>query len=103
MLRLYLVKFQFFKYIQSGLYIDFILKQFCEIFVRNFFIYTPLFFGEKFIIEYVTKKTIDSYIFNFNNMFNFIDLDYSYFFIQLISNLLYVLSIINIFFLFNLL
>ena len=25
-------------------------------FVRNFFIYTPLFFGEKYVIEYLTKK-----------------------------------------------
>ena len=61
-----------------------------------------LFFGEKYIIEYLTKKTIDSYIFNFNNIFNYLNLDYSYFFVQLTSFLLYFLTLLNIFFLLNL-
>ena len=55
MLRLNIICFEFYRFIQSGFYVDFIIKQFCEIFVRNFFIYTPLFFGEKFFIEYLTK------------------------------------------------
>lgn len=96
MLSLDVIKFSFFRFIQSGFYIDFIVKQFCEAFVRNFFIYTPLFFGEKFIVEYITKKTVESFIFNFNNLFNYLDLDYSYFFIQIISFFLYGLVIINL-------
>ena len=96
MLKINILYFRFFRFIQSGLYIDYILKQFCESFIRNFFIYTPLFFGEKFIIEYLTKKTIDSFIFNFNKMFNYLNLDYSYFFIQLVSIFLYLLTIINL-------
>ena len=100
MLFFRVIEFRFFKFVQSGLYIDFILKQFCEVFIRNFFIYTPLFFGEKFIIEYLTKKTVDSFIFNFNTLFNYLDLDYSYFFIQLISIFLYTFSIINLIYFF---
>ena len=66
-------------------------------FVRNFFIYTPLFFGEKFLIEYLTKKTIDGFIFNFNKTFNYLDLDYSYFFTQIVSIFLYLLTFLNFF------
>ena len=32
---------------QSGFYFDFFFKKFIDVFVRNFFIYTALFFGEK--------------------------------------------------------
>lgn len=45
---------------QSGMYVDYIIKQFTEMFVRNVFIYSSIFFGEKFIIEFISKKTIDS-------------------------------------------
>lgn len=96
MLGLFVIRFEFFRFVQSGLYIDFLAKQASEIFVRNFFIYTPLFFGEKFLIEYVTKKTVDSFLFNFNRIFNYLDLDYSYFFIQIISIHIYVLTFINL-------
>ena len=45
---------------QSGCYIDFIFKKLAEICVRNVFVYSALFFGEKFIIEFISKKTIDN-------------------------------------------
>ena len=51
---------------QSGFYFDFFLKKVGEIFLKNVFIYSALFFGEKYIIEVLTKKIIDNYIF-FNN------------------------------------
>ena len=51
---------------QSGFYIDFFLKKFGEVFIRNIFIYTALFFGEKYMIEQITKKIVDSFIFNSN-------------------------------------
>ena len=43
---------------QSGFYIDFIFKKFAEIFIRNVFIFGALFFGEKYMIEYLTKKIV---------------------------------------------
>ena len=42
---------------------DFFFKKLCEVFVKNVFIYTALFFGEKYFIEVLTKKIIDRYIF----------------------------------------
>jgi hypothetical protein len=54
---------------QSGFYIDFFFKKIIEIFIRNIFIYASLFFGEKYMIEYITKKTIDAFIFNSNKFF----------------------------------
>ncbi len=46
------MKFKFFRFSQSGMYVDFMMKQFIEYVVRNLFVYTALFFGEKYIIEY---------------------------------------------------
>lgn len=95
MLSIGVISFKFFRFIQSGLYIDFIFKQISELFIRNFFIYTSLFFGEKYVIEYLTKKSIDNVLFNFNTMFNYLNLDYSYFFTQITSFFLYTLTFIN--------
>ena len=54
---------------QSGFYIDFFFKKFSEIFIRNIFIYSALIFGEKYMIEHLTKKTIDSFIYTSNKFF----------------------------------
>lgn len=51
---------------QSGFYVDFILKKFSEIFIRNVFVYAALFLGEKYMIEHLTKKIVDSFIYNSN-------------------------------------
>ena len=92
--------FNFFRFIQSGLYVDFFLKKLIEVFIRNVFVYASQFLGEKFMIEYLTKKIIDSSIFNINRLGNFVDLVFSHFFIQLISVFFYFLTILNIFFIF---
>nr|YP_010411944.1 Ymf57 [Tetrahymena rostrata]QBI37915.1 Ymf57 [Tetrahymena rostrata]URP31104.1 Ymf57 [Tetrahymena rostrata] len=92
MLKNKLIKFKFFKFIQSGFYLDFIIKNFSEMFMRNVFIYSSIFFGEKFMIEYLTKKTIDSFIFN-SNKINFLQLFESKYFIQIISLILYLIFI----------
>jgi hypothetical protein len=42
------------------------LKKLAEIFIRNIFIYASLFFGEKYMIEHLTKKVVDSFIFRSN-------------------------------------
>ena len=64
MLFNYLFNQRFILLIQSGFYIDFFLKKICEVFIKNIFIYSSQFFGEKYIIEVLTKKIIDKYIFN---------------------------------------
>lgn len=62
---------------QSGFYIDFILKKFAEVFIRNVFVYAALFFGEKYMIEHLTKKIIDSFIFNSNTFLGWTNLNYT--------------------------
>ena len=59
-------KFKWVGKAQSGFYIDFILKKVTEVFIRNVFINAALFLGEKYMIEYITKRTIDLFIFNSN-------------------------------------
>lgn len=78
------------------MYLDFFFKKFVENYIKNSFIYAAQFFGEKYIIEMLTKKIIDSVIFNNNKLFFFIDLTYSYFFIQVISIVLYTNILINL-------
>nr|YP_010632194.1 ymf57 [Cryptocaryon irritans]WBP62310.1 ymf57 [Cryptocaryon irritans] len=90
------LKKNFFRFCQSGLYIDFFLKQLGEILVRNIFVYTSLFFGEKYMIEVFTKKIISNFIFKFNNIYNFNQFFYMIFFLQFISFLFYLLSLLNL-------
>lgn len=92
MLKNRLILFKFFKFVQSGFYMDFIFKKLSEIFIRNVFIYSSVFFGEKFMIEYLTKKTIDSFIFN-SNKFNFLNLIESKYFLQIITLIIYLFFI----------
>lgn len=96
MLKFNVFSFRFFRFVQSGLYVDFFLKKLCEIFVRNIFIYTAQFFGEKYMIEYLTKKIVDSSVFNVNRLVGLSELFYSYYFIQLVSLFFYMLTILNI-------
>ena len=96
--RPYLISslFNFHRYIQSGFFLDFIIKKYSEIFIRNVLIYSSVFFGEKFIIEYITKKIIDSYVFNYNKIFYTNNLNYLYYFTQITSFILYIFFITNI-------
>ena len=54
---------------QSGFFIDFFLKKLVDVFIRNFFIFGAMFFGEKYMIEKITKKIVDSFLFNSNKFF----------------------------------
>lgn len=96
MLKFKIVTFEFFRFIQSGLYVDFFLKKLIELFVKNFFIYAAQFIGEKYMIEFLTKKVIDSSIFNTNKIINLTDLFYTQYFISLLSILFLSLSVFNI-------
>jgi hypothetical protein len=91
MLKNKLILFTFFRFIQSGFYLDFIFKKLSEMFMRNIFIYSSIFFGEKYMIEFITKKTIDSFIFN-NNKQQF-NLNESKYFIQILTIILYLIFI----------
>jgi len=85
---------------QSGFYIDFFLKKLGEVFIRNIFVYASLFFGEKYMIEYITKKTIDSFIYNSNKFLGWTVLNYTWFFYVTLSIVMYILLFLNLFLLF---
>lgn len=92
MLKNNLITFKFFRFIQSGFYLDFIFKKISEIFIRNILIYSSIFFGEKYMIEYFTKKVIDSFIFN-SNKNSFLNLIETKYFIQILSLIIYLIFI----------
>ncbi len=81
---------------QSGFFIDFIFKKCVDSFIRNVFVFGAMFFGEKYVIEVITKKTVDSFVFASNKFFGIEKLDYSTFFIYTLSILFYILVVINI-------
>jgi hypothetical protein len=60
MLKNKLFTFNFFRFVQTGLYVDFFIKKIIELFVKNYLVLTAQFFGEKYMIEFLTKKIIDS-------------------------------------------
>ena len=85
---------------QSGFYFDFIFKKLGEIFVRNVFVFAALFLGEKYMIEHLTKKIVDSFIFNSNKFLGFTSLNFMFFFYFLLAVVLYLLVLLNLFYLF---
>lgn len=98
MLSFFFLKFTYFRFFQAGFYFDFFFKKLSELFVRNIFIYTSQFFGEKYMIEFFTKKIITNYIYNFINNFNLNNLFFVTFLYQILIFLFYILSIFNIIF-----
>lgn len=85
---------------QSGFYFDFIFKKLGEVFIRNVFIFAALFFGEKYMIEYLTKKIVDNFVFNSSKFLGWTYLNFMWFFYITIIVVLYLLVFINIFLLF---
>lgn len=93
MLNSFFFKFEFHKFCQSGCYLDFFFKKLGEIFLRNFFIYTAQFFGEKFMIEILTKKIFKFFFVKTNKIVGVTKLFYSLFFIQILSFIFYGIAI----------
>lgn len=85
---------------QSGMYFDYVIKKIAEIFVRNVLIYSATFFGEKFVIEFISKKTVDNLTFFFNLIFLNRNYTYSLFYTNLIITLLFCFLFAEIYFIF---
>ena len=96
MLRLNFLDFKFFRFVNSGMYFDFFLKKIGEIIVRNFLVYSALFFGEKFFIEVLTKKIIDNHIFSINSALDVQHLNFEFFFYQLLTVFFYSYFTLNV-------
>ena len=67
-------------FIQSGLYFDFFIKKIGEVFIKNFMVLTPLFFGEKYLIEVLTKKIVENFLTRFNKLVGLSSLSFFNFF-----------------------
>lgn len=100
MLRFPKNRYNWFGKAQSGFFIDFVVKKFTEVFLRNVLISGALFFGEKYIIEKLTKKVVDNFIFNSNKYLGLSNLNHGHFFYLSMSLILYSLLCINIIILF---
>lgn len=87
-------------FIQSGLYFDFLIKKIGEIFVKNFMVLTPLFFGEKYLIEVLTKKIIENFLTRFNKLVGLSSLtffNFFYIFFVLLFNIITFTNFVYIF------
>ena len=83
---------------QSGFYFDFFLKKLAEIFIRNIFVYAALFFGEKYMIEFLTKLSVDKVIIAFNSFQDYTQADRIKLFFQVLSTVLYGVSLLLAFY-----
>ena len=100
MLYLFSLTRTFTNFMQSGMYLDYIVKKFNEMLVRNVFIYSSVFFGEKFIVEFISKKTIDNVTTYFNtNLYNK-QYEHSNLYHNLVVTCLTILVIVEYWFLF---
>jgi len=97
MLDFFLLKKKSFNFFQSGLYFDFFIKKIAEMFVRNVFIYTSIFFCEKFIIEFLTKKLVDNFLIASRFIFPPVFF-YESFFSQILFILFYSIFFLEFFF-----
>lgn len=97
MLFNFFITFEFRKFCQSGGYFDFFYKQLTEMFIRNFFIFTATYIGEKYMIETWTKKITEKCISYINSFLGWTYLSYFNFFLNILVLLLYSFSLINLF------
>lgn len=97
MLYNFFITFEFSRFCQSGCYFDFFYKKISEIFLRNFLIYGAQFFGEKYLIEVLTKKIFDNFIFIFNKYLGLFNLSYISFFLKFYIFIAYSIFFLNIF------
>jgi len=100
MLKCFFFDFTFVRFSQSGFFFDFFYKKITEVFVRNVLIYAAQFFGEKYVIEYMTKKIFDKIIFSSNKFVFLSNLKPSYFFYQIGAFFFYCLFIISTLYIF---
>ncbi len=94
-----LFNFKYLNFFKSGFYIDFALKKFVEMVVKNLFIFSSFFFAEKYLIEFLTKKSVDNLMLRFNSaaLENF---NFNFFFSLFVIFFLYTFFFLEIFFLF---
>ena len=87
-----------FKAGQSGAYFDYFLKKLSEIFLRNVFVCMSQFFAEKYIIEYLSKKLIESFVYYMLKGMSKRSLSYdSFFFLLVVTLIVAYISVLSYF------
>ena len=99
MLSFFMHTKKFLNFMQSGMYLDYIIKKIAEVFVKNMFIYSSTFFGEKFLIEFLSKKTLDNLTSFFNVLFLNKNYNYSNFYNNLVISVFVFLVMLEFFYL----
>lgn len=87
MLYSHMFKPKYIMFLQSGLYFDFFIKKVGETFIKNFMVLTPLFFGEKYLIEVLTKKIVENFLIRFNKFVGLSSLSFFNFFLYIFYTL----------------
>lgn len=68
MLRNFLLTKWFKKFIKSGFYLDFLIKNIFQSIIKGYFIKTYQFFGEKYVLEYFFRYNWFNELFFYNNI-----------------------------------
>ena len=92
-------KLEILKIIRDGFHIDSITKKLLENFLKKIFIYSGIFFGEKYIMEGLGPKLVENFIWTFKNKFFFEHISIITLFYQVIFILFLFNLYINLFFL----
>jgi len=93
MLKSFFFSQNFHRFCQSGCYLDFFFKKISEFVIKYVYIYGAQFFGEKYVIEELTRKIFEKSFWKLNKYVGLTKLFYSLFFVQLISCIFYLLML----------
>lgn len=88
-----LLKIRQFNYYQSSFYIDFFIKKLSAKFAKNLLVSTALFFCEKYLIEYTTKKFKDAYLSAYTRLYTSSIYFFNTFFCQVVIAMLYIIAL----------
>lgn len=77
---------------------DFFYKKFCEVFTRNVLIGASYLFGEKYMVEFLTKLSIDKVITSFLIFQDYTQNNKIKLFFQILSTILYFCSLLLCFY-----
>ena len=92
MLHSFILKKNFIRAVKSGFYMDFFYKKTCEVFVRNALICASYIFGEKYMVEFLTKLSVDKVIVSFLNMQDATQAEKSKLFFQVLVSFMYFIT-----------
>lgn len=100
MLSNWILSLRVYIFSQNGFYLDFIYKKVAEIFIRNFLIYGAQFFGEKYLIEFLTKNIFNNFLNKIYKIFNQPTYLYESFFFNIIFLVFIIFISLQIYFIF---